>query len=80
MGFPTVKSLAPNCTTWRPVKYASKRISQARGDATGTCSIFFDSLQQGCPIFAMEGRVHAGFHSNLSLHLLISPISSLFSD
>ena len=37
-------------------------------------------LHQGCPIFAMEGRVHAGFHSNLSLHLLISLISSLFSD
>ena len=37
------------------------------------------ALTQGCPIFAMEGRVYAGFHSNLPLHLLISLISSLFS-
>ena len=39
-------------------------------------------LYQGCPIFAMEGRVHAGFHSNVSLHLLISliPSSSLIED
>ena len=29
------------------------------------------SLRQGCPIFATEGRVYAGFHSNLSLHLLM---------
>ena len=38
-----------------------------------------DPVEQGCPIFATEGRVYAGFHSNQSLHLLISLISSLFS-
>ena len=42
--------------------------------------IIYVCLSQGCPIFAMEGQVYAGFHSNLSLHLLISLISSLLSD